>query len=52
MIAGDGNRYLAGFAKLQDRVVVLLDGDELLDPDKLEEVRKGAISNVLPPRDQ
>ncbi len=46
MIAGDGTNYVFGFAKLEDRLLILLDPDELLDPDKLEQVRKSQLSLV------
>ena len=35
-ITEDGAKYISGFAKLDDQLVILLDIDELLDPSKLE----------------
>ena len=42
----DGTNYVFGFAKLEDRLLILLDPDELLDPDKLEQVRGSQLSLV------
>jgi purine-binding chemotaxis protein CheW len=38
--------YITGFAKIDTRIVVLLDIQELLDPTKLEQVRQIAIRGV------
>jgi purine-binding chemotaxis protein CheW len=35
-VTADGANYISGFAKLEDRLVILLDIDELLDPERLE----------------
>jgi purine-binding chemotaxis protein CheW len=35
-VTADGANYISGFAKLDDRLVILLDIDELLDPERLE----------------
>jgi purine-binding chemotaxis protein CheW len=35
-VAGDGANYISGFAKLDDRLVILLDIDELLNPERLD----------------
>lgn len=34
--------YIAGFAKLDKRLIILLEINELLDPDKLEQVHRAA----------
>jgi len=44
LITGDVNQYLVGFANLDNRIVVMLNSDELLDPNKLESVRESALS--------
>jgi purine-binding chemotaxis protein CheW len=46
MIAGEDNRYVSGIAKLDDRLVVVLDSDELLDPEKLDQVQASALSSI------
>ena len=46
IVKSDGAAYIAGFAKLENRLVVLLDIGELLDPAKLEHVREVAIRGV------
>lgn len=38
-ITVDGGDYISGFAKLDDRLVILLDVDELLDPERLHSTR-------------
>ena len=43
LVTGEGNAYIAGFAKLDERLLVLLDIDELLEPDKLDEVNQAAL---------
>ena len=35
-VTADGAGYISGFAKLDDRLVILLDIDELLNPERLE----------------
>ena len=37
-VVGDGANYIVGFAKLDDRLVILLDIDKLLDPEQLDRV--------------
>lgn len=39
-VRADGADYIAGFAKLEDRLLIVLDIDKLLDPAKLEQVRQ------------
>jgi purine-binding chemotaxis protein CheW len=46
-ITADGAHYISGFARLNDRLIVLLDIDELLSPEKLSRVRK--LSDERPP---
>ncbi len=40
-VTTDGANYISGFAKLDDRLMVLLDIDELLNPERLERNRRG-----------
>jgi purine-binding chemotaxis protein CheW len=49
MIATDDSGYITGFAKLENRLLVILNIDELLDPEKLEQVRQAAIHNAITP---
>lgn len=46
IVTNEGAAYIAGFAKLDDRLLVLLDIDELLDPKKLEHVSQIASKNI------
>ena len=46
MVKSDGAAYIAGFAKLENRLIILLEIDELLDPTKLERVREVAQRGV------
>ena len=39
-VTADGNNYISGFAKLDDRLVILLDIDELLNPERLDRIHK------------
>jgi purine-binding chemotaxis protein CheW len=39
-MTADGAKYISGFAKLGERLVVLLDIEELLNPDRLERQRR------------
>jgi purine-binding chemotaxis protein CheW len=39
-VTGHGANYISGFARVNDQLVVLLEVDELLDPEKLEQVCK------------
>ena len=47
-ITADGAKYICGFAKLDDRLVILLDIDELLDPEKLDQVRTSEPPAIHP----
>ena len=40
IVKSEGAAYIAGFAKLDKRLVVLLEINELLDPAKMEQVRQ------------
>jgi purine-binding chemotaxis protein CheW len=42
-VTADGANYISGFAKLDDRLVIVLDIDELLGPERLEGNRKAAL---------
>ena len=42
-VTGNGASYIAGFARVQDQLIVLLEVDELLDPQKLEQVSQISI---------
>ncbi|WP_010585908.1 chemotaxis protein CheW [Schlesneria paludicola] len=46
IVKSEGTAYIAGFAKLDTRLVVLLEIDELLDPAKMEQVRQIASRGV------
>jgi purine-binding chemotaxis protein CheW len=39
-VVSGGAEYIIGFAKVEDRLVILLDVDKLLDPEKLKQVRQ------------
>jgi len=49
MIAGDQAGYITGFTKLDDQILILLNIDELLEPDKLDQVQQAAIHNSPTP---
>jgi len=42
LVKAEGASYIAGFAKLESRIIVLLEIEELLDPAKMEQVRQVA----------
>jgi purine-binding chemotaxis protein CheW len=52
IVKADGAAYIAGFAKQDNRLIILLDIAELLDPTKLEQVRdvarRGVLMNAVP----
>jgi purine-binding chemotaxis protein CheW len=48
-VTANGASYISGFAKLDDRLVVLLNIDELLSPQKLGHVRNPIDSQSLVP---
>src|SRR5262245_46347162 len=41
-VTANGANYIAGFARQNDRLMILLDIDELLDPGKLDQVSQAA----------
>jgi len=41
-VTGNGAHYISGFARVDGRLLILLDIDELLDPRKLEQVNQAA----------
>jgi len=47
LVTGAGSAYIAGFAKLGERLSVLLNIDELLEPDKLELVHQAALREEI-----
>lgn len=46
IVKSEGAAYVAGFAKLESRLIVLLEIEELLDPAKMEQVRQVASRGV------
>ena len=46
LVKTEGAAYITGFAKLDKRLIVLLEIDELLDPTKMEQVRKMATQGI------
>ena len=44
IIAGEGTPWIDGFAKIDDRLLIVLDINELLDPAKLDQVRDAVKS--------
>lgn len=46
IVKSEGSTYIAGFAKIDSRLIVLLEIDELLDPSKLEYVRQIASRGI------
>jgi len=45
-VTGHGASYIAGFARVKEELLVLLEVDELLDPQKLEQVRKVSLPDL------
>ena len=45
-VAGHGASYIAGFARVQEQLIVLLEVEQLLDPHKLEQVSKTTIPEL------
>jgi purine-binding chemotaxis protein CheW len=41
-VTGNGAMYISGFARVDGKLLILLDIDELLDPRKLEQVNQAA----------
>ncbi len=46
-VTGSGASYIAGFARVEEQLVVLLEIEELLDPQKLEQFSREAVAEVL-----
>jgi purine-binding chemotaxis protein CheW len=46
LVRTEGASYIAGFAKLDSRLIILLEIDQLLDPAKLDHVREIASRGV------
>ncbi len=46
IVKSEGASYIAGFAKVDDRLIVVLEIEELLDPAKMEQVRQIASRGV------
>ena len=45
-VTGHGTGYISGFARVHEQLIVLLEVEELLDPQKLEQVRQIALSEL------
>lgn len=45
-VSGHGASYISGFARVQEQLIVLLEVEQLLDPQKLEQVSKVAIPEL------
>jgi purine-binding chemotaxis protein CheW len=45
-VTANGAQYIAGFARQNGRLLILLDIDELLDPRKLDQFRPAALLDV------
>ncbi len=43
-VTADGAHYIVGFAKLDGRLVILLDIDELLNPEQLDRVKQVVVA--------
>jgi purine-binding chemotaxis protein CheW len=48
-VTANGAHYIAGFARQNDRLMILLDIDELLDPAKLDQVSQAAAQDLPRP---
>ena len=48
LVAGESQSFISGFAKLEERLLILLDVDELFDPAKLPQVNQAAMQGELP----
>lgn len=45
-IKANGAQYVAGFARLNGRLMIVLDINELLDPDKLDHINAAALKDL------
>lgn len=48
-LTGDGARDIAGFAKFDDRLFIILDLHELFDPDRMRKARAGSLKRDAVP---
>lgn len=46
LVAGKATPWIAGFAKMEDQLLIVLDINELLDPEKLNQVREVIQASV------
>jgi purine-binding chemotaxis protein CheW len=44
-VTANGANYIDGFARLNERLIILLNIDELLDPRKLDQTNQAALAN-------
>jgi purine-binding chemotaxis protein CheW len=44
-VTGNGSHYISGFARVNDQLIVLLEVDELLNPEKLDQVTRITLPN-------
>jgi purine-binding chemotaxis protein CheW len=45
-VTGHGASYISGFARIQEQLIVLLEVEELLDPQKLEQVSRESLPDL------
>lgn len=45
-VTGHGASYISGFARVQEQLIVLLEVEELLDPQKLEQVSRQSLPDL------
>jgi len=48
-VTGNGAHYISGFARVDGKLLILLDIDQLLDPRKLEQVNQAAAVELAKP---
>ncbi|MCY2968222.1 MAG: chemotaxis protein CheW [Planctomycetota bacterium] len=48
-VTGNGAHYISGFARVDGKLLILLDIDQLLDPRKLEQVNQAAALDLAKP---
>lgn len=44
IVAGEATPWISGFAKLEERLLIVLDINELLDPAKMDQVRQAIVT--------
>ena len=49
VISTERTAYVTGFARIDDRILVILDIDQLLEPDKLDQVQQAAVHRTAMP---